>query len=302
MSIQMQSIPRFSLYGEDKDQTDSEFIHIESIATRSEYSAWVIKPHRHGKLLQIVFIEQGHAEIELDNQQISVERPSAIIVPPNAVHGFQFTPSTRGYVLTIAEPIVNQATQSRASDYLQTLTLKPQVVTFAQDSSFLPTLSRLLDEMMEEFEHYWEGRHHMIEWVTKMILMTLYREIDQQQLLDDKSNEHSKFNEFCQSIEVHFRQHWSVEQYADSLGVSVSTLNRLCKQHRDTSAKKFIHERMFTEAKRRLLYTQANVDQIAFQLGFEDPAYFSRFFKRKADISPKQYRQTNPFNTEYRTQ
>lgn len=299
MSNQTQYIPRFSLYGEDKNQTDSEFIHIESIATRSEYSAWVIKPHRHGKLLQIVFIERGNAEIELDNQKISVKLPTAIIVPPNAVHGFQFTPCTQGYVLTIAEPIVNQATQSRASGYLRALSVKPQVVTFMRDSNYLPTLSRLLNEMTEEFEHYWEGRHHMIEWMSKMILMTLYREIDQQQLLDDKSSEHSKFNEFCQVIEIHFREHWSVDQYADFLGISVSTINRLCKQHRDTSAKQFIHERMFTEAKRRLIYTQANVDQIAFQLGFDDPAYFSRFFKRKAGISPKQYRKTNPFHTQY---
>jgi AraC family transcriptional activator of pobA len=297
MDDQHNSIPKFNLYGEASGDIDSEFVHIESIAKRSAKEAWTIRSHRHGKLFQMVFIRQGGARVLLDNRQLSVASHSAVIVAANVVHGFEFTPGAEGFVLTVAEPLINQSMQSRAMEYLLKVTSQAHVVTFIPDSVYDVQLLRQLQDIYAEFCAYRPGKHFVIEWLVKMVLMTLYREIERQGQLEKAASQDSKFAKFCQLIEQHFRQQWHVEQYAQAMGLSVSTLNRLCQQHKEMSAKRFINDRVFVEAKRKLLYTQANIDQIAYQLGFEDPAYFSRFFKRNAKMSPKAYREINPFDT-----
>jgi AraC family transcriptional activator of pobA len=74
-------------------------------------------------------------------------------------------------------------------------------------------------------------------------------------------------------------------------------LNRLCKQLLDKTAKAVPHERLLLEAKRRLIYTRSNLDEIAYDLGFQDPAYFSRFFKRATGLTAGRFRSENNFDT-----
>ncbi|WED28800.1 helix-turn-helix domain-containing protein [Vibrio sp. DW001] len=292
-------IPKFFLYGEHRDHDDSEFVHIESIAARSEKAQWNIKPHHHGKLFQLLFIIQGSSDIYLDNKDYVINGNGAVIIPASVVHGFTFSPQTQGYVLTIAEPLINQSANSRAVDFLNFVTLKARVLHFKQDSQFLNQLVTYLDTMLEEFQSFYSGKRYSIEWLVKMTLMTLYREIETHEEIENSRNINPKLYLFNNLIEANFRQQWPVSLYADTLGISVSTLNRLCHNEKGDTAKQIINERMFIEAKRYLIYTQANIDQVAYRLGFEDPAYFSRFFKNKSGLSPKKFRDINPFETQY---
>jgi AraC family transcriptional activator of pobA len=111
-------IPKFSLYGESQDHYDSDLVHIESIAARSKKSHWNIQPHLHGKLFQVIIIISGNAEILLDNRDYTLKGNGAVIIPSGVVHSFRFPPQTDGYVLTIAESLINHSTTSRAVDYL----------------------------------------------------------------------------------------------------------------------------------------------------------------------------------------
>ena len=72
--------------------------------------------------------------------------------------------------------------------------------------------------------------------------------------------------------------------------MSADRLNRQSKVAFDSTAKKLIAERLMLEAKRRLIYTRASLDEVAFDLGFKDPAYFSRAFKRATGSAPGQFR------------
>ncbi|MEI8633634.1 helix-turn-helix domain-containing protein [Vibrio sp. PP-XX7] len=153
--------------------------------------------------------------------------------------------------------------------------------------------------MLQEFHSYYTGKRYSIEWTAKMILMTLYREIETHEDIIKLKDVDPKFYQFSHLIEDLFRQQAPVAEYANRLGISLSTLNRLCHREKGECAKQLINDRLFIEAKRRLLYTQAHIDQIAYGLGFDDPAYFSRFFKQKSGLSPKAFREINPFETEY---
>jgi len=86
-----------------------------------------------------------------------------------------------------------------------------------------------------------------------------------------------------------FRRH-QVSDYARQLGVSAAHLNVLCKRHLGTPAKKVIHDRLAAHARRMLLYTPDSAQRISQLLGFEDPSYFTRFFRRVNGCPPGQFR------------
>src|SRR5690554_1295592 len=91
-------------------------------------------------------------------------------------------------------------------------------------------------------------------------------------------------------IEAQFRRQPSVEQFAAQLGMSSAHLNTLCRRLADRSALQLLHERLLLEAKRQLTYTNMTVSQVSDSLGFSEPAYFTRFFKRHTGLSPREFR------------
>ena len=91
-------------------------------------------------------------------------------------------------------------------------------------------------------------------------------------------------------LEAHFRTEKQLGFYASRLGVTLSKLHAACRERTGLSASKLLHERIIVEAKRNLLYSSHNVAQIALAMGFEDPAYFNRFFSQRVGMAPGAYR------------
>ena len=95
---------------------------------------------------------------------------------------------------------------------------------------------------------------------------------------------------FVHLLETHFREHLPIEHYASRLGISAAHLNALCRRLAGQSALQLINQRLLLEAKRCLVYTTMTVSQVSDSLGFSEPGYFSRFFKRGSGLSPKAFR------------
>jgi AraC family transcriptional activator of pobA len=95
---------------------------------------------------------------------------------------------------------------------------------------------------------------------------------------------------FRSLVEREFRRMHRVQDYAERLGVSPGHLNVLCHAHLARSASDEIHQRLLLEARRLLRYTDKPAFAIAQELGFADPAYFGRFFKREAGVTPRGFR------------
>ncbi|SEM77379.1 AraC-type DNA-binding protein [Chitinophaga rupis] len=98
------------------------------------------------------------------------------------------------------------------------------------------------------------------------------------------------------AIEEHFSSLHSAGEYADLLNISTAALNRVCKTHFNKTLSHLISDRIIIEAKRQLYLTDKPVKQIAYELGFNDEFYFSRFFKNHVAISPQFFRDTIGFN------
>lgn len=96
---------------------------------------------------------------------------------------------------------------------------------------------------------------------------------------------------FREQVERHFRSHPTLAALAKPLGITPTQLNRLCRKHLHCSGLDVLHQRVLLEAKRELSYTTLQVRQISDGLGFSDPTYFTRFFRRLTGCSPKCWRE-----------
>ena len=91
-------------------------------------------------------------------------------------------------------------------------------------------------------------------------------------------------------VNRHLRDHHPAAFYAGHLGISVTHLNRIVKATTGQSTNALMSSRLIEQAKRDLVFTPTNIKQIAYDLGFNDPAYFSRFFTKETGSTPRQYR------------
>src|SRR5205823_14973180 len=91
-------------------------------------------------------------------------------------------------------------------------------------------------------------------------------------------------------LEQRFIEHWTVSQYANALSVTPTHLSRVTRSATGHAASHFIVERIIREARRNLVYTNLPVSTIAYALGFNDPAYFSRLFAAATGLSPRAFR------------
>jgi AraC family transcriptional activator of pobA len=96
--------------------------------------------------------------------------------------------------------------------------------------------------------------------------------------------------QYLRLVEAHYREHLSVEDFAARLNVSSLQLNQLCRALSGQTALQVVHQRLLLEARRNLLYTRMSIGQLSDSLGFTDPTYFARFFKRLSGQTPNGYR------------
>src|SRR5262249_20321430 len=102
------ALPLFHLYGDPPDDQAFDFIHIETISSRSAINDWTIRAHRHRNLFQILVIERGGGDMTLESATIPFAAPAAILMPATVAHGFRFRPhETEGFVVSFTEDVTH---------------------------------------------------------------------------------------------------------------------------------------------------------------------------------------------------
>jgi len=284
-------IPNYDLYGEPRDPAATIGIHIEDIKERSRGQNWVIKPHRHGKLFQVLCIFDGESNVQLDDKLHYVDGWSLITIPSGVVHSFSFKPDSQGVVVTLSEDAIATILNLQAPEYLRSVYESADVVDMKASEEFCELLQKYLALMRYEFTTANRAKYTAVLLLANLFLITIKRQVDYCALGTTEAPSHLRiFNAFRRLIEKKFRAPWKVSDYANALNVSTSTLNRMCHVRFGTSAKAVLNARSVTESKRSVFYTKQPLDQISYYLGYKDPAYFSRVFKKLEHVSPSEYR------------
>jgi AraC family transcriptional regulator, transcriptional activator of pobA len=161
------------------------------------------------------------------------------------------------------------------------------------------TFGMLIKQMKSEMQNPALAQYELLVSYLKIFLITASRLKDPQktesQPVYSDSNEPFILQNLKNFIELHFKTRHSASDYADLLNITPKALAKITKAHFNKTLTDLISERIVIEAKRELYLTNKPVKEIAFELGYEDEYYFSRFFKNNADVSPQMYRETVGF-------
>jgi AraC family transcriptional activator of pobA len=283
-------IPRFALYGEQTRADSAEFVHIELIETRSRLHDWHIASHTHPGLFQVLFLLGGEVEASVSGALWHQRGPVAITIHPSVVHGFDFSPEAHGYVLTVDQNVIFGAAHGQG-DLYSPLFVQPLAIDLAGQPALQPRLVALLENLIAEAAWPEYGHTLMLEWLARSALLLLLRAHAEHRLADQSGrSDFELFSRFRAEVEQHFKEQWQVGQYADALRTTPTRLNRLCLKLSGQSAFDLAQDRLMLEACRKLTYLPASIASISYELGFQDPAYFSRLFKKRMGQTPKDFR------------
>ena len=167
------------------------------------------------------------------------------------------------------------------------------------DAGAETTFTMIIHQIKTEMQRSELAQYDLLISYLKIILITASR-LKTEQLLEQTNKipdvkEPFILQNLKDAIEDQFKTQHSPSHYADHLNISAKALAKLTKSHFNKTITELISERIVIEAKRELYLTNKPVKEIAFELGYDDEHYFSRFFKTNADISPQMYRETIGF-------
>ncbi|WP_439358586.1 helix-turn-helix domain-containing protein [Bradyrhizobium sp. DASA03007] len=281
-------IPHYFLYEEAASEDEPSFLHIEPIPVRSGLHNWTIQTHSHPNHHQILVIGKGGGAIEVEGVTWDVSPPALVILPALTIHAIRFKPGTDGYVITVAPPFL----QSALDD-------DPDLIDgFRNPAHFLSQqigedidLTALFASLEHEFVWSAPGRRAAIKAYLQLLAVAVRRLIDQDRARPISTERDAEtVIQFREIVEKHYRNHRSLDFYARKLGITTARLNACCRATTGKSSLALINERLLTEAKRNLLYSELTVSEVGAALGYTDPAYFNRFFSRNVGMSPGRFR------------
>jgi AraC family transcriptional activator of pobA len=287
------ALPLFHLYGDPPDDQAFDFIHVETIASRSSIHDWTIRAHRHRNLFQILLIEQGGGEMTFEAARLPFAAPAAILVPAAVAHGFRFQPNlTRGWVLSFTEDAAGLLADraGEALSRLRALAVQP-IVPIAEDAE-RSRLSALCAELFEESSLAREGHRLAMRGLLALIAIGVAR------LAASRARTGSVTLQPADAtvarlralVDESFRRERQLGFYAEQLGMTVDRLNDHVKRATGVTAGHLVRQRVLSEAKRQLVFTAQPIQDIANELAFSDPSHFARFFRKHTGTTPHEFR------------
>lgn len=289
------ALPLFHLYGDPPDDQAFDFIHIETIASRSSIHDWTIRAHRHRNLFQILLIERGGGEMTYEAATIAFEAPCAILVPATIAHGFRFRPAlTDGWVMTFTEDVAEAMGDRRGEALARLKALASEPIVPLGDAERNDRLSKRAVELHEErflaragFRIAMRGLLALIAVEVARLAAGRMRAGADAVALEPTG---ATVDSLRKLVEEYFHQERQLAFYADKLAMTVDRLNDHVRRATGVTAGHLIRQRVLTEAKRQLVFTNLPIHEIAYELAFSDPSHFARFFRKQTGTTPHEFR------------
>ena len=235
--------------------------------------------HLHG-FYEIIWFQKGSGTHYVDFNQYAIAPGTIFFISPGQIHSFDTKHDQEGYVLKICAELFDDFVS------LSCVTVQDK------DSAALDMLIGAMQEELKKEDSlgHREALHALVKLFVIMVRRS-YAEINPSAPNPHKVS-YKAFLNFRKLIEENYCRMHTVKDYAALLNVSSKTLTLYVNECSKYSPLELINNRIILEAKRLLRYSVLSVKEIAFRLGFEDPSYFAKFFKRLVKQSPADYRES----------
>lgn len=251
-------------------------------------------PHVHS-FYEILWFQEGRGVHTIDFTEYQVEPNTIFFLSPGQVHHFDDNRDYRGVAIKMCTDFMRDE-ESMGNLFLKynafhTFDAQP---AYHVDSPTADILADLVAQMEEESTCFGQfGNIDVLKALLRIFLVKIQRGGTHlgTDRLDELKPQHRLFIQFRRMVEQEYTRLHTVQEYADALNTAVRTLNKCVNECAHLSPLAFINERVMLEAKRLVRYSNMMIKEIAFDLGFEDPSYFVKLFKRSTGYLPSDFRE-----------
>ena len=284
ISLRFEDIPDFFVYGEPGRALDVGFLHVERVQDRGSLHHGDVAVHRHAEMGQITLWTEGAGTYRIEDAAWTFSAPAVSFVPSGVAHGFTVRPGSDATVISVANPAL--ASLGEASP----LPLGGAIfATGGDDGAAWRRLAAVVGLVADEYRDGRGLRDGALPGLIAAALALIAR-LGRARPEAAASPTLRLAAALRRAVDAHFREDWTIARYVAELGTTPHLLDRAAREVLGASVKEAVLARRLLEAKRLLLFTIRPVEAVAYETGFRDPAYFSRFFARRCGAPPAAWR------------
>ena len=247
-----------------------------------------VPPFRHVKF-SIVYVEKGKGEKTIGDITVPVKDRTLMIVPAQTLTATTFSETVKGFHLSfnldffLQEPFPHY-------HFLQLDIFKQKITPFAYPGPRKgKQLSAIFEAILEEREHQRKNKQELIALKILELIIQCNRQLKTEKNLAP-NDKHPLMVQYIELIQQHYKKQHVTSFYAQQLHIHPNALNAATQRYLSQPAKSLIATRLLNEARSLLRFTSLSVKEIAYELGFQSPSSFFRFFKRLNGNPPEAYR------------
>ncbi|WP_159949834.1 helix-turn-helix domain-containing protein [Polaribacter septentrionalilitoris] len=273
-----------------QDITKYSFQNTFSLSTVEFEKACTIDHSVQQNAYSIYWIQEGKGTYNIDFEQYKFEDNVLFFLSPGQVFTVDSEQIKTAYKLTFVRDFYCIQTHDKEvacnGVLFNNIYETPFVKPCEKDTQ---KLQFILESLIEEFQQDETAQYDMLQSYLKQFMICAVR-VQKENHIIKEDTETRLFKDFSLLVEQNFKKMHSVTDYANRLGVSPKSISKHFQKIGTKTPSDFIKNRILIEAKRLLIYTDKTVKEIAFELGFNDPAYFTRFFTKAISKSPLQFK------------
>lgn len=237
------------------------------------------------EFFEIVWLKNEDALHAMKGSDIPVKGDWIYLIPPYRVHQLNKA-GKKGILLSFKRDILDEDTKEFMLDIFRIFNIQGEFSCLQLDEQMASDLEKLYNLLEQE---YLRGHQSvvMLSALLKVFLLQLVRIKEQEFTIQDINQK--RVYEFMVLLEMNYETVRNTDFYAGKLGISSKRLNQILKEKLDKTGMQLIHDRLILEAKRQIIHSARTIKEVAYELGFTDRPYFSRFFKQHTGLTPEQF-------------
>jgi AraC-like DNA-binding protein len=271
----------------------SPALHAEAYSGGLAPRDWIIRQDA-VRRAHLLVIETRSGTAALRGTSVAFAAPALIWLPGDIDAHLQVQAGTTGYLIAISEDFLTRIVAGSAEAlHLQRTINRFAMLTGPQIDGEFSGAAESCATLVRELHTPGRGSMTMVSSHILLLCLRLWRSATLEETASEavqRGDGPRLVGNFLQMVELHYRDGWPIARYAAALGVTDDKLHAHCKRQKARSPRTIIHQRLLHEACTRLHQLDLPVEQIGYGLGFRDPGYFSRFFRKHQGISPGAYR------------
>jgi AraC-like DNA-binding protein len=255
-----------------------------------------IKPHFHS-FYQIIWFKSGKGKHFVDFNEYEVFKNAIFFIAKNQVHYFDHNPHYNGVLIHFNETFLVQKDNETDFFLKYNLFSNPYQTPLCRIEKHIdPILNEYILQIQRELKNNGEfGNEALLRNYLRSFLIQVQRQKNELEAINgdvpfELNDKRVQLVKFINLIEENYTKGLTVAEYAHELFVSSRTLSDLTNQLLNKTPSFMIQERIILEAQRLLLHSNLNINQIAYRLGFDDPSYFVKYFRKHTQAAPSEFR------------